>query len=121
MKRSRVVLLSVLGAIVVLVAVGLFVLDSFLTRKAHEEAVQLSQELGRPVTIGSVATKVFSGLAVRVNDVSVGPAQGETLPLVEVPRVQVRAGLLRAIFSGGKDVPIRSATIDGLKLNVIRF
>jgi AsmA protein len=121
MSRSRVVLLSVLVAIVVAIAIGLFVLDSFLTRKAHEEAAQLSRQLGRPVTIGSVATKVFSGLAVRVNEISVGPGQGETLPLLQVPRVQVRAGLLRAIFSGGKDVPIRSATIDGLKLNVIRF
>ena len=33
----------------------------------------------------------------------------------------VRVGLLRAIFSAGKDVVVRSAEVDGLNVNVIRF
>src|SRR5438874_918068 len=121
MKRSRIVLLSILGIIVVAVVVGVLVLDSVLTSKAHEEADKLSQQLGRKVEIGSVATKIVTGLGVRVSDVSVGPGPGEDLPLVQVPRIEVKAALVQALRTRGKEVTIRSAEIEGLKLNVIRF
>ena len=121
MKRSRIVLLSVLGVLVVAIVVGVLVLDSFLTGKAHEQADKLSQQLGRKVEIGSVATKIITGLGVRVSDVSVGPGPGEDLPLAQVPRIEVKAALLQAIRTRGKEVTIRSAEIEGLKLNVVRF
>src|SRR2546421_380033 len=111
----------VLGVIVIAVVVASFVLDSVLTKKAHEQAAQLSQQLGRPVTIGSVSTKVLTGLGATVSGVSVGPAAGEGLPLAELKRADVRVGLLRAIFSLGKDIVVRSAEVDGLHVNVIKF
>jgi len=120
-KRWPKVVGVVLGALVLLVAIGSFVLDSILTSKAQQEAAKLSQQLGRPLTIGSVSTKVLTGLGVAVKDVGVGPAAGEGLPLAQVKRIDVRAGLLRAILSRGKDVVIRSADVDGLNVNVIRF
>src|SRR2546421_13096091 len=107
-RRWPIVVGAVLGALVVLVAIGLFVLDSVLTSKPHAEAAKLSQQLGRPVTIGSVSTKLLTGLGVAVNDVGIGPAAGEGLPLAQVKRVDVRAALLRAIRSRGKDVLIHS-------------
>ncbi|MFL5363816.1 MAG: AsmA-like C-terminal region-containing protein [Myxococcales bacterium] len=121
MKRSRIILLSILGVVVVLVVAGLLVVDSYLTKKAHEEAATLSQQLGRKVEIGSVATKIITGLGVRVSDVSVGPGPGEDLPLVQVPRVEVKAALLQAIRTRGKEVTIRSAEVEGLHVNVVRF
>src|SRR5436853_4710121 len=121
MKRSRIVLLSILGVIVVAVVVGVLVLDSVLTSKAHEEADKLSQQLGRKVEIGSVATKIVTGLGVRVSDLSVGPGPGEDLPLAQVPRIEVKAALLQALRTRGKEVTVRSAEIEGLKVNVIRF
>src|SRR5712692_9393194 len=120
-KRWPIVVGAVLGALIVIVAIGLFVLDSVLTSKAHDEAAKLSQQLGRPVTIDSVSTKLLTGLGVAVNDVGIGPAAGEGLPLAQVKRVDVRAALLRAMLSRGKDVLIRSAEVDGLNVNVIRF
>ncbi|HVI21994.1 MAG TPA: AsmA family protein, partial [Myxococcales bacterium] len=121
MKRSRIILLSILGVLVVVVVAGLLVVDSYLTKKAHEEAATLSQQLGRKVEIGSVATKIITGLGVRVSDVSVGPGPGEDLPLVQVPRVEVKAALLQAIRTRGKEVTIRSAEVEGLHVNVVRF
>src|SRR5206468_7591635 len=112
---------SIFGVLVVAVVVGLFVLDSVLTSKAHEEADKLSQQLGRKVQIGSVATKLITGLGVRVKDVSVGPGPGEELPLVQVPRIEVKAALLQAIRTRGKEVTIRSAEVAGLVVNVVRF
>ena len=114
MKRSRIILLSILGVLVVAVVAGLLVVDSYLTKKAHEEAATLSQQLGRKVEIGSVATKIITGLGVRVSDVSVGPGPGEDLPLVQVPRIEVKAALLQAIRTRGKEVTIRSAEVEGL-------
>ena len=120
-KRWPIVTAVVLGALIAVVAVGLFVLDSILTSKAHEQAAKLSQQLGRPITIGSVSTRLLTGAGVVVNDVGVGPGSGEGLPLAQAKRVDVRIALLRAAFSRGKDVAVRSAEIDGLEVNFVRL
>jgi AsmA protein len=120
-RRWPIVVGAVVGAVVLVVIIGLFVLDSVLTSKAHDEATKLSQQLGRPVTIGSVSTKMLTGFGAAVKDVGIGPAAGEGVPLAQVKRVDVRVALLRAIFSRGKNVVIRSAEVDGLNVNLIRF
>src|SRR5438874_1296868 len=120
-KKWPLVVGIVLGVVVIALVIASFVLDSVLTNKAHEQAGKLSQQLGRPVTIGSVSTKILTGLGATVNDIAVGPAAGEGLPLAQVKRADVRVGLLRAIFSAGKNIVVRSAEVDGLNVNVIRF
>lgn len=115
------ILAAVLAVLVVAVAGGLFALDSFLTGKAREEAAKLGRELGRPVEVGGVAVKLFSGLAVRVTGVRVGPGPGEQEDLVAVERVEVRAALLRALTSRGKAVEVKLAEVSGLRVNVVRF
>jgi AsmA protein len=117
MKKLYMVVTALIAVFVVL----LFVIDRIATSKAREQAAKLSQEWGRPVSIGSVSIKLLTGLGVHVEDVQVGPAEGEGEPLVTVKDVSVRAALLKAMFSRGKDVEIRSAEIDGLTVNVIRF
>src|SRR6266849_6732986 len=108
-KRWPIVLGVVLGALIAVVAIGLFVLDSVLTGKAHEQAAKLSQQLGRPVAIGSVSTRLLTGAGAVVKDVQVGPAAGEGRPLAQLKRIDVRIALLRAALSRGKDVVPRSA------------
>src|SRR5438874_12707176 len=120
-KKWPLVVGITLGVIVVVIVVAAFVLDSVLTSKAHEQAAKLSQQLGRPIAIGSVSTKILTGFGAAVNDVSVGPAAGEGLPLAQLKRADVRIGLLRAIRTAGKDVLVHSVEVDGLNVNVIRF
>ena len=100
MKRWQKIVGIAVGALVLLLIVISFILDSIITSKAHEQAQKLSQEWGRPVQIGSVATKFLTGLGARVSEVQIGPAQGEDVPLVDLQTVEVRLGLLKAIFSG---------------------
>src|SRR5438067_12409297 len=121
MKRGQKAVAIVVGAVVVLVVVLSFVLDGILTSKASEQAQELSQEWGRPVQIGGVATKLLTGLGVRVSDVQIGAASGEDVPLVDLKRVEVRVALLRALFSAGKSVQVRSAEVQGLTVNVERL
>jgi AsmA protein len=116
-KIGGIILLVLVAAIVVLS----FVLDGILTSKAREQAQQLSAEWGRPVQIGGVATKLLTGLGVRVSDVQIGAGPGEDVPLVDLKRVEVKLALLRAIFSAGKDVEVRSAEVQGLTVNVVRL
>ena len=118
MKRWQKIVAIVAAVAVVALIVLSFVLDSILTSKAHEQAQKMSQEWGRPVQIGSVSTTLLTGLGARVSKVQIGPAQGEDAPLVDLQEVKVKLALLRAIFSGGKDVDIRSIEIDGLTVNV---
>ncbi len=120
-RRWPVVLAVVAGVLVALGAAGLLVLDSVLTSRARREAAALSQRLGRPVEVGGVATTLLGGLGVRVSGVRVGAAGGEELPLLDVQRIEVKAALLRAVLSGGRDVRIRSAEVEGLRVNVVRL
>jgi AsmA protein len=115
------VLGAVVAVLVVAVAVGLFVLDGVLTGKAKEQAATLSKQLGRPVGIGSVSTKLLTGLGVRVGDVKVGAAAGEKLPMLSLKRVEVKVALLRALFSKGKQIEVKSAEVEGLTVNVIKL
>ena len=121
MKRWQKILAIVVAAVIVAVFALSLVLDSILTSKAHEQAQALSQQWGRPVTIGSVSTKFLTGLGARVGDVKIGAGQGEELPLVELEKVEVRLALLKAALSRGKDVEIHSAEITGLAVNIEKY
>src|SRR6267142_2594467 len=121
MKRWQKVLLIAVAALVVLLVVVSFVLDGILTSKAKEQAQKLSKEWGRPVEVGSVSTTLLTGLGARVAGVKIGAAQGEDVPLVDLKRVEVKMALLRALFSAGKSVEVRSAEAQGLTVNVERL
>jgi len=58
---------------------------------------------------------------VNVSDLRIGAAEGEGVPLLDLKRVEVKAALLRAALSCGKDVDVSSAEIDGLTVNVVRL
>jgi AsmA protein len=121
MKRWQKIVGVVAAAILVAGFALSLLLDSMLTSKAHGAAEEFSKKAGRTVSIGSVSAKILTGLGVRVNDVRIGPAESEGAPLLELKRAEVRVAALRAIFSAGKDVEVRSAAIDGLSVNIIRM
>jgi AsmA protein len=121
MKRWQKIVAIVAAALVVAVIVLSFVADGIITSKAREQAQKLSQEWGRPVEIDSVATKLLTGLGVRVSGVRIGAAQGEDVPLISLERVEVKMALLKAIFSAGKTVEVKSAEVQGLTVNVERL
>src|SRR3954447_2062197 len=121
MKRWQKIVAIGAAALVVAVIVLSFVADGIITSKAREQAQKLSQEWGRSVEIDSVATKLLTGLGVRVSGVRIGAAQGEDVPLVSLERVEVKMALLKAIFSAGKTVEVKSAEVQGLTVNVERL
>src|SRR4051812_29518768 len=112
--------ITVAVLIVVLIAAS-FVLDGIITSKAKEQAQQLSQEWGRPVQIGSVSTKLLPGLGARVSGVRIGAAAGEDVPLVDLKNAEVKIALLRALFSAGKRIEVRSVEVQGLTANIERL
>ena len=123
-KSSRklvVILGSILGVLVIAGAIGLSILDSVLLREARSQATTFGQKIGRPITIERISTKIFFRPSVRVSGVKIGPASGEELPLLDLSRVEVTPKLLKALASRGKQLEVRSAEIEGLTLNVIRF
>jgi AsmA protein len=120
-KRWSRVLAIVVVVLIAGIAVGSRMLDASLTRKAQAVAATYSQRLGRPIKVERVDTRILTGLGASVSGIEVGPAPGEDLPLAQVPRVEVRIAALRAIFSLGKDIEIRSAEVHRPVVNVIRF
>lgn len=116
--------IRVLGVVVVVlvagIAVGARTLDASLTRRVQAEAATYSERLGRPIKVERVQTRILTGGA-SVSGIEVGPAPGEDLPLAQVPRVDVRIAALRAIFSLGKDIEIRSVEAHEPVVNVLRF
>ncbi|WP_224240412.1 DUF748 domain-containing protein [Hyalangium gracile] len=115
----------VLGGIVVLlvaiVAIVLWRLDAILLTQARAQAATLSQQLGRPVEIGDISTKLFPHVGVDVDAVTVGPAEGEELPLTQLKNLDVRVAAMPLLRSRGKDIQVLNAEVTGLTVNVIRL
>src|SRR5262249_52088366 len=120
-KRWVRVLAIVVAVLVAVVFVLSLVLDSILTKRAQAEAATLSQQLGRPVSIGRVSTSFLTGLGATVSGLEVGAGPDEGVPLAQVKEVGVKVGALRALFSLGKDIVVRSVEIDQPVVNVVRL
>ena len=120
-KRWVRVLAIVVAVLVAVVFVLSLVLDSILTKRAQAEAATLSQQLGRPVSIGRVSTSFLTGLGATVSGLEVGAGPDEGVPLAQVKELGVKVGALRALFSLGKDIVIRSVEIDQPVVNVVRL
>src|SRR5512135_1743967 len=112
---------AVIAALAVLVGVGLLLLDRLVLGRAQAAAGELSRSWGRPVEIGGLAIRLVPRLGVRVTDFRIGAAPGETRPLLELPRAEVRLNVLGALVSRGKDVEIQLAEVQGLRVNVLRL
>jgi AsmA protein len=112
---------AALLVLVVLAVVGVFALDRILLRAARREAAALARDLGRPITLGNIETKLWGGLGVRVSDASIGPGEGEDRPLLELRRAEVSLALLRAALTRGKEIHVRGAVVEGLRLNVLKL
>jgi AsmA protein len=119
--RRRVWPWAVLAAVVVLVVVGVLALDALLLSRARAYAADFGQELGREIRIGGLRTKFLGGLGVRVSDVAIGPGAGEDAPILELRRAEVEADLLLAARTRGRELHVREAVLEGLRVNVIRF
>jgi AsmA protein len=120
-RRWPKILLAFVALLLVVGVAGALVLDRLLTGTAHEQAAALSARWGRPVEIGSVRTTFLSGLGLRVDGVRIGAAGGEQRPLLELDRAEVRLALLKALLSGGRDVRVRSAELQGLRVTVVKL
>jgi AsmA protein len=120
-KRWVRVVAIVVAVLVAVVFVLSLVLDSILTKRAQAEAVTLSQQLGRPVSIGRVSTSFLTGLGATVSGLEVGGAPDEGVPLVQVKELGVKVAALRALFSMGKDIVVRSIEVSETMVNVVRL
>lgn len=120
-KRWPYVVGGVVLVLVAVVAIALWRLDAFLLSRAQTEASRLSQTLGRPVEIGDIDTQLVPHVGVEVENVVVGAAEGEQVPLVELKKLDVAVALWPALTSGGKDIQVKNAEVSGLTVNVVRL
>ncbi|NNB92760.1 AsmA family protein [Corallococcus exiguus] len=120
-KRWPYVLGGILVLLIAIVAVVLWRLDAILLKAARDQAATYSQKLGRPIEIGDVSTKLFPYVGAHIQNVSVGAAEGEDLPLAEVKDVTVSVAAMPLLTSKGKDIRVQDAEVSGLTVNVIRL
>ncbi len=116
--RLRNTLLVTAAVLVVLVGAAVLVLDQVINSAARKETARLSQELQRPIALEKVATRFWGGTGVKVTGLSIGPGPGEGVPLLELDRAEVSVALLRAVFSGGREIAVREVVVHGLRVNV---
>ncbi len=112
---------GLLALLVLAVFIVLWRLDSILLTQAQAQAAKLSQQLGRPVTIGNISTKLFPQVGADVENVSIGAAEGEDVPLAVLQNVDVRVATMPLLKSSGKDIQVLNAEATGLTLNVVRL
>jgi len=120
-RRWPYVLGGIVALLVIAVAVVLWRLDAILLQQARAQAATLSQQLGRPVEIGDISTKLFPHVGVDVDDVTVGAAEGEELPLTQLKNLDVRVAAMPLLRSRGQDIQVLNAEVTGLTVNVIRL
>ncbi len=120
-KRWPYVLGGILVLLIAIVAVVLSRLDAILLKTARDQAATYSQKLGRPIEIGDVSTKLFPYVGAHIQNVSVGAAEGEDLPLAEVKDVTVSVAAMPLLTSKGKDIQVKNAEVSGLTVNVLRL
>jgi AsmA protein len=111
----------VAGVLVAALVVLSLVLDGVLSRSAQAQAAELSTRLGRPVKLSSVSTRFLGGLGATISGVEVGAASGEDVPLAQVQRISVQVAALKALFSLGKDIEVRSVEVASPLVNVVRL
>ncbi|NBD09682.1 AsmA family protein [Corallococcus silvisoli] len=120
-KRWPYVVGGVLVLLVAIVAVVLSRLDALLLKTARDQAATYSQKLGRPIEIGDISTKLFPHVGAQIENVTVGAAEGEDLPLVELKSVDVSVAAMPLLTSKGKDIQVQNAEVSGLTVNVLRL
>ena len=120
-KRWPYVVGGIVLFLVVVVAVALWRLDAILLERARTEAATLSQKLGRPVEIGDISTQLIPHVGIEVENVVVGAAEGEQVPLAELKELDVAVALWPALTSRGQDIQVKNAEMSGLTVNVVRL
>jgi AsmA protein len=120
-KRWPYVVGGIVLFLVVVGAVALWRLDAILLERARTEAATLSQTLGRPVEIGGISTQLVPHVGVEVENVVVGAAEGEQVPLMELKELDVAVALWPALTSRGQDIQVKNAEVSGLTVNVVRL
>ncbi|MFY0582787.1 AsmA family protein [Cystobacter fuscus] len=120
-KRWPYILGGVVLLLVVAGAIALWRLDAFLLERARTEAATYAKQLGRPIEIGDVSTRLLPSVGAEVENVVVGAAEGEPVPLLEMKRLEVAVALWPAITSGGKDLQVKNAEVSGLTLNYVQL
>lgn len=120
-RRWPYVLGGVLALLVIAVFIALWRLDAILLKTARDQAATYSQKLGRPIEIGDISTQLFPTVGVEVENVTVGPAEGEDLPLAQMASLDVSVAAGPLLSSRGKDIQVKNAELSGLTVNVIRL
>ncbi|MFP2925406.1 AsmA family protein [Pyxidicoccus sp. 3LG] len=120
-RRWPYVLGGIFALLVIVVAVALWRLDAILLKTARDQAATYSQKLGRPIEIGDISTKLFPTIGAEVENVTIGPAEGEELPLAQLAAIDVRVAAGPLLSSSGKDIQVKNAEVSGLTVNVVRF
>ncbi len=130
MKRVFKILAISLGALAVLLVGGavlayyLVDLNKVVTELVDKQKPEIEKQLGRKVEIGKISTRLFPSLSARVEALAIAPDPArpqDDRPLLKIDAVGFDVAIWRAVFSFGKQIGIKTAYVDGLRVNVVRY
>jgi hypothetical protein len=99
-------------------------LDAILNRQKQKLLPQLTELLGRPVSLGHVSTTWLSGFGAEVQHAAIGADPNEPDekdPLLEVGSVRIEIKLWPLITSFGKRTLVDEVILEGLSIHVVRY
>jgi AsmA protein len=125
-KRTRRTLLGALLVVTVVAAAvvfgGGFLLERWANARKDQLVGELQAQLGRSVKAGRLEVSWVPGFALDTAGVEIGPGSArEPGPALRIERARLRVGLWRALFSLGRRVHIKEASLAGVTANVVRF
>ncbi len=120
-KKLLVGLAAAAGAVVILVAVLVLLVNSGVATKRAVDLVlpSVSKALGREVTLRGAELKLFPNPRVKLGGLAVAGRAGEPA-LVEAESLDVEVGLWPLVRSLGKDVEVQAFTLVKPSVNLVR-
>jgi len=119
---------TVLGIVaVVLAGIGLaasVALNSMLAHRKDKLLAQLSEQLGRQVTVAKLKASLWRGASVTAEQVTIAgdpSTPGDQAPLLQAERVRVRVSIGRALVTLGRRVLVKEVSVRRPTVNLVRF
>lgn len=122
MKKLALVVGIVLAlVIVVMVAAALTIKPDRIINQHKDEIAQfVSQKLGREVKLGQVKSFFWPTFGAEIQTITLAGPAGSAAPQVALDSIEVKVDLVKALFSWGKQLEVKTLALRGLKVQVSR-
>jgi len=122
MKKFALVIGIVLALVIVVMVAAVLTIkpDRIINQHKDEVALFVSQKLGREVKLGRVKSFFWPTFGAEIQTIALAGPAGSSQPQVALDSIEIKVDLVKALFSWGKQLEVKTLALRGLKVQVSR-